>query len=170
LKTVVFFGYSNGGKTRAITGVAKELVNEGMKVGTMKHIHDKDFTIDTKGKDTWRHAAAGASVVVALAPNELTTIEKEDTRAMTIDELLYIFKSRHVDYLLIEGLYRKLSRRRNVVRVFCTRSLDEAADLLRKHPKPICILNVRPHRATHFQGVLLLRLPRDIRRLRKLIG
>jgi molybdopterin-guanine dinucleotide biosynthesis protein MobB len=167
---VVFFGYSDSGKTQAITSVAGELVKRGMKVGTLKHIHDEDFTIDTEGKDTWRHAAAGASVVVALAPNELTIIEREDTRAMTIDELLHIFRSRRVDYLLIEGLYRKLSKRPNVSRVICARSTEEASGLLAEHPKPICILHRKPQHASSLQGVPLLHLPRDMGRLLELIG
>ena len=167
---MVFFGYSNSGKTRTIVRVAKELVKRGKKVGTLKHIHQEDFTIDKKGKDTWLHAAAGASVVVALAPNELTTMEKGDTRGVTIDELLRIFDSRHVDYLLIEGLYRKLSRKRKVTRILCTKSDEETAELLREHPKPICIIDAGSRRATHFRGVPLLRLPRDTGRLLRLIG
>lgn len=170
MRTIVFLGYSNSGKTRAIVAVVRELVKAGRKVGTLKHIHDQDFTIDTKGKDTWRHAAAGASTVVALAPKELTIMERGDTSKMTIDQLLGIFRSQGVDYLIIEGLYRELSKRRGIMRILCARSREEAAELMKKHPRPICILNRWTHGDRHFEGVPLLQLPRDLKRLMTLIG
>lgn len=169
MRTVVFLGYSNSGKTYAIVGVVKELAKAGMKVGTLKHIHEADFTIDTKGKDTWRHAAAGASIVVALAPKELTIIEKKNTGNMTIDELILIFKRRGVDYLIVEGLYRKLSTRRRVVRILCARSRKNVVELLRIHPKPACILCSGTMDGEYFQHVPILRLPKDMKRLMKLI-
>ena len=170
MKTIIFLGYSNSGKTSAIVRVVGELARAGNKVGTLKHIHEVGFTIDTKGKDTWRHAEAGASTVVALAPRELTIIEKKDTSGMTIDELMRIFKRRRVDYLIVEGLYRKLSTKRGVVRVLCARSTIEAAELLTMHPKPVCILNRGNDGDTDYRGVPVLRLPKDMKRLMKLIG
>ena len=170
MKMVVFLGYSNSGKTSAIVKVVRQLVKQVKRVGTLKHIHDKDFTIDTKGKDTWRHAAAGSSTVVALAPKELTVIEKGDTSNLTIDQLIGIFKSRGVDYLLIEGLYRRLSRRRGVMRILCARSNEEAEELLRIHPKPLCILNRKHPRGETLAGIPVLSLPRDMPLLMRLMG
>ena len=166
---VVFLGYSNAGKTSAIVNVVGQLVKSGKKVGTLKHIHDRDFTIDTKGKDTWRHASAGASTVIAIAPNELTIIEKEDTSDLTIDRLFRIFRARQVDYLIIEGLYRKLSRRRGVVRILCVRTPEEAKELLALHPTPACILNRKETGQATIQGVPVLRLPRDLGRLMRIV-
>ena len=168
MKVVVFLGYSNSGKTSAIVSVVGQLVKAGKSVGTLKHIHETGFTIDTSGKDTWRHASAGASTVVALAPKELTIIERGDTSRLRMDSLFHIFESRHVDYLLIEGLYRRLSRRRGVTRVLCARSMDEAAELLAIHPRPVCIVSRKAEEKT-FQGVPVLALPRDTGRLLRLI-
>ena len=75
-----------------------------------------------------------------------------------------------MDYLLIEGLYRKMSRRRGVVRVLCARSGREAAVLLKLHPKPVCILYRGTDRGHSFQGTPVLRLPRDLTLLTKLIA
>ncbi len=163
-------GYSNAGKTSAIVSVVGQLVKAGRKVGTLKHIHDKDFTIDTEGKDTWRHSSAGASTVIALAPNELTIIEKGDTTGLTLDELFGIFRSRGVDYLLVEGLYRRLSKRRGVTRILCARNLEEAKELLALHPRPVCILNRGEDKGTAFEGIPVLTLPRDMGNLMSLIG
>ena len=169
MKVIVFLGYGDGGKTTAIVGVASQLVKAGKKVGTLKHIHDEGFTIDTMGKDTWRHASAGASVVVALAPNELTTIEKADTHELALDQLFGIFRSRHVDYLLIEGLYRKLSRRKDVMRILCVKTSKEAKELLAIHPKPMCILTRKEGGERAIQGIPVMKLPRDLAKVMKLI-
>ncbi len=169
MRVVIFIGYSGSGKTSAVVGVVGQLVKAGQRVGTLKHIHDKEFSIDTVGKDTWRHASAGASVVMALAPKELTVIEKRDTTSLQIDSVFRAFRSRHVDYLLIEGLYRKLSRRRGVVRVLCAKTLSEAEELLDVHPRPVCILSQKASTKRTFHGVPVLRLPRDLGRLMGLI-
>ena len=170
MRVVVFLGYSNAGKTSAIVSVIERLVKAGKKVGTLKHIHDRDFTIDTVGKDTWRHASAGASTVVALAPGELTIIEKGDTSELTLDKLFRLFRSRHVDYLLIEGLYRKLSTRKGVTRILCAKTEEEARELLRMHPRPVCIINGKEVRGTMFQRIPVLTLPKDMEKVMRLIG
>ncbi len=170
MNIVVFLGYSNSGKTTAIVRVVEELAKSGMKVGTLKHIHDEGFTIDRVGKDTWRHASAGATTVVALAPEEIAIIEKGDTSEIAIDDLIDIFTSRHVDYLIIEGLYRKLSRRKGVTRVLCARSVEEAEELLAIHPRPVCILNRREGGVKSILGVPILALPRDMKKFMSLIG
>ena len=170
MKVVIFLGYSNSGKTTALTRVVGQLVKAGKKVGTLKHVHDEDFTIDTRGKDTWRHASAGATTVIALAPNEVAIIEKGDTSKMTIDELFRIFRSRNVDYLLIEGLYRRLSRRKGVTRILCAKTIEDARELLLVHPRPICILNRGAGGESSVEGIPLLTLPRDTSELMRLIG
>ena len=170
MKTVLFLGFRKSGKTFAIVMVSKELVKRGDNVGTLKHIHDKDFSIDTEGKDTWRHAAAGASTIVSMAPRELAIIEKRDTTNLTIDHLIGIFASRDVDYLLIEGLYGRFSRRRGVVLVLCATSARQARELLRLHPKPVCILDNSAGGIGSIQGIPILRLPRDLPVLMNLIS
>jgi molybdopterin-guanine dinucleotide biosynthesis protein MobB len=169
VKTIVFLGFSNSGKTNAIVSLTRELVETGKKVGTLKHIHEAEFTIDTEGKDTWRHAAAGASVVVALAPRELTTIEKKDTNKITFGQLSRLFKRQGVDYLIVEGFYRRLPRKRGIVYILCSRSNKEAIDLLKMHPRPVCILSTRTRHEDSFQGIPLLCLPKDMKRLLRLM-
>ena len=170
MKVVIFLGYSNSGKTTALTRVVGQLVKAGKKLGTLKHVHEEDFTIDTRGKDTWRHASAGATTVIALAPNEVAIIEKGDTSKMTIDELFRIFRSRKVDYLLIEGLYRRLSRRKGVTRILCAKTIEDARELLLVHPRPKCFLNRGAGGVSSVEGIPLLTLPRDTSELMRLIG
>lgn len=68
-------GHSDSGKTTLIEGLLKELKRRGLRVATVKHdVHG--FDIDIPGKDTWRHAQAGADIVVISSPAKVALIEK----------------------------------------------------------------------------------------------
>jgi len=64
------YGESNSGKTTLVEKLILALIEKGYKVGSVKNIHIEDFSIDTQGKDTWKHSRAGARVVVARSKNE----------------------------------------------------------------------------------------------------
>ena len=98
-------GYHNSGKTTLIEKLIKWLKNDGYKIATIKNI-PKKFSIDTEGKDTWKHRQAGASVVVASSPDETAFIFK---RGMELKEIADILnKIVHPDLILVEG--RKMER------------------------------------------------------------
>ena len=73
---IAVIGTRNSGKTTVVEVIIKGLTKKGYSVASAKHIPEKEFTIDTQGKDTWRHAKAGASTVLSISPNELTIIKK----------------------------------------------------------------------------------------------
>lgn len=176
MKVVLFLGFSNSGKTTALTSLASEIVRRRLgKVGTLKHIHhDPDFTIDTKGKDTWLHAASGASVVISLAPSELAIIRKEPgVENLSLDEFLSIFRREKVDYVLVEGLYRKFSRKKGVAKIMCAVSEEQALDLLKEHGSKnvVCITGKVALKNLHkeIQGIPVLNVSKDIRKILSLI-
>ena len=168
MKVVLFLGYSGSGKTTALTSVAKEIVKRRLgRVGTLKHIHhDPDFSIDTRGKDTWLHAASGASVVISLAPNELAIIKREPgVENLNLDSFLAIFRGEKVDYVLVEGLYRKFSRKRGVSKILCVISEEQALDLLKEHglKNVVCITGkVAKSSRREIQGIPVLSVTKDI--------
>ena len=51
-------GKSGAGKTRLVTRLVRELRRRGYSVGTVKHA-SHGFDPDRRGKDSWRHFAAG---------------------------------------------------------------------------------------------------------------
>ena len=56
-------GKSKSGKTTLIEKLIPELKKRGYKIGIIKHaFHELEF--DKKGKDSWRHKAAGAETVM----------------------------------------------------------------------------------------------------------
>ncbi len=65
-------GKSGSGKTTLIEKILTELRRRGYRVATIKHHFHTDETLDAPGKDTYRHAMAGAERVVLISP--LTTV------------------------------------------------------------------------------------------------
>ena len=108
-KAVAVTGFKNSGKTRVIEALTKELTDRGFKVGTLKHTAD-DITLDTPGKDTSRHRAAGSAA---------TAILQENTTAVFLDQHLTlqqaVEKLGPLDYLIIEGFKTKDTHARIIV-------------------------------------------------------
>ena len=97
-----FVGESKSGKTSLIVEITKALSGRGYEVATIKHIADPDFTtIDTKGTDTYRHADAGASLVVGASSDETAFILKDRLDFSNITNM--IEEIVHPDIILIEG-------------------------------------------------------------------
>lgn len=78
------------------------LVSRGYRVATIKH-HRHDQDIDVQGKDSWRHAKAGARVTVVSGANQIGLFRKTD-RELPLDELLRLVED--ADIVLTEG-YRQ---------------------------------------------------------------
>ncbi len=96
-------GKSNVGKTTLLEKLLPELKKRGYRVATIKHdVHG--FSIDQPGKDTWKHARAGADIVVISSFEKMATIEKVD-RERTLDEIGA--KLENVDIIITEGYKRQ---------------------------------------------------------------
>jgi len=95
---VAIVGNSDTGKTTLIEKLVPDLKQRGYTVGTVKHTHH-GFKMDKKGKDTWRHQAAGADTVVAVSPRRIAIVKTspEDT----LEAALPYLDDR--DIVLVEG-------------------------------------------------------------------
>lgn len=102
IPAVSFVGWSGSGKTTLLVQVIAALRERGYRVGTIKH-HGGDFVIDQRGKDTWRHHEAGASVVVISSPAKFALMEwpEEEYRVEAI-----LSRITGVDIVLVEGYKR----------------------------------------------------------------
>jgi molybdopterin-guanine dinucleotide biosynthesis protein B len=92
-----FYGYHNSGKTALIEKLLKELTLRGYRVATVKNI-PHEFSIDTEGKDTWRHMKSGACTVVMSSLNETAFLFD---RRMDLDEITSMLSG--YDIILVEG-------------------------------------------------------------------
>jgi len=92
-------GYSGSGKTTFLEKLIAELKGRGYRVGVIKHTsHPVEF--DRPGKDTWRHARAGADVVVLASPDNVAVVRKYQSPPQPEDVLPLVDG---VDLIIIEG-------------------------------------------------------------------
>ncbi len=92
-------GKSNSGKTTLLEKIIREAKSRGWRVATLKHdVHG--FEMDQPGKDTWRHAQAGADIVAISSPHKIAILENvaED---QPLDEV--IARIQGVDVIFTEG-------------------------------------------------------------------
>ena len=97
------YGETKSGKTTLVERLIGALREKGYKVGSVKNIHVEDFTIDTEGKDTWKHSRAGAEVVVARSKDEAAFLVNKDLAPE--DVISIIKKIIELDVLLVEGFW-----------------------------------------------------------------
>ena len=96
MKIISVVGYKKTGKTALVGQLVKALKKHG-SVGTIKHLHEHD--INAKDTDTWKHAQAGADVVVAITPNELVKFSRNNYLSNGLDELA----NAGMDFAIVEG-------------------------------------------------------------------
>lgn len=92
-------GYSGSGKTTFLEKLIAQLKGRGYRVGVIKHT-DHPVEFDRPGKDTWRHARAGADVVVLASPDNVTAVRKYKSPPGPEDVLPLVDG---VDLIIIEG-------------------------------------------------------------------
>ena len=101
-------GWSGSGKTALIVRLIPELIARGYRVATVKHAHHA-FDIDTPGKDSYQHRAAGAAeVVVSSAKRWAIMHENRDEAEPALEDLLARLSP--VDIVLVEGFKNEVRR------------------------------------------------------------
>jgi molybdopterin-guanine dinucleotide biosynthesis protein B len=97
---VSFVGKSNSGKTTLIEKVIVELTSKKYKVATIKHTAE-EATLDTPGKDTWRHLHAG-SKATAIGSDKRIVLIKPVKRKSTVEEMARLLGEDY-DIIITEG-------------------------------------------------------------------
>jgi len=97
---VSIVGSSGSGKTTVLESLIPLLRAKGVRVGTVKHGCHK-LSLDEEGKDSWRHAEAGAEVALVSTPSGLGVFRSLDEE-LSLDELVELYLS-DMDLILAEG-------------------------------------------------------------------
>ena len=116
-------GRSDSGKTTFLEKLIPELTRKGYRVATVKH-DTHGFEVDREGKDSWRHAKAGAHAVVISSPQKLALIQKVEAD-LSLDEISLLMPE--VDLILTEGYKREGKPKIEIYR-------------RQVHPEPLCSL------------------------------
>lgn len=104
MKIIGLAGWSGAGKTTLLTRLIPHLIGQGLRVSTIKHAHHA-FDVDTPGKDSYVHRAAGATeVLVASSARFALMHELRGAAEPELPEL--IWRMEQVDLLVVEGFKR----------------------------------------------------------------
>ena len=123
-------GHRKSGKTAVIEGIVRELTKRGYRVATAKHTGQKDFSMDAKGKDTWRHSMAGANPVVCVSDVEIAILIKNGEADFALDKLFEFLPE--VDVLVLEGFSKLVLDDETIGKILCVRDREEYEDLRQK--------------------------------------
>jgi len=107
-------GRTNSGKTTLIEKLIPALAARGLRVATIKHHHHGDFQADHSGKDSWRHAQAGA-VATALAGTHRVAVFQRVETELSPEQIAQLFVVRP-DLVLTEGYKDSLFPKIEVIR------------------------------------------------------
>jgi len=120
---VAVLGRKDSGKTLVIENLVRGLKERGFQVATAKHVNLEGFSLDEEGRDTWRHAVAGANPVVSVSDVEMAILIRDGIEKFSLDGLLR-FMSR-VDTVLLEGFSKLVLENEEVGKVFCVKDQEE---------------------------------------------
>jgi len=141
MKVMGLAGWSGAGKTTLMAKLIPELIGRGISVSTMKHAHH-EFDVDTPGKDSYVHRAAGATEVVVSSSRRWAMMhEIRDREEPTAAQL--IAHMTEVDLLLIEGFKREPHDKMEIYRESNGKPLLSEND-----PTFVAVLSDRPVPAT----------------------
>ena len=111
--TFLVVGAHESGKTTLMVKLISGLVAEGLTVASIKHT-DHEYETDLPGKDSSRHAEAGANPALLVAGRRAARHWREE-RPQGLDPLLTA-EARGVDVILVEGFRRSSLPKIEVVR------------------------------------------------------
>ncbi|MCZ7357673.1 MAG: molybdopterin synthase [Candidatus Methanoperedens sp.] len=96
MRIISVIGYKKSGKTTLVELLVKALKEYG-SVGTVKHM--QEHSVNTPDTDTWKHARAGADVVIGVTGSELVKFSHDNNLVSAMDELA----NEGVDFGVVEG-------------------------------------------------------------------
>ena len=133
-------GSSNSGKTTAVEHIVKGLTEKGYTVASAKRIPEPDFTLDTEGKDTYRHAKAGAKTVLSVAPDELGIIRKVNTKKLSLEQVISEIPE-ETDVIILEGFKTLVGEDLSIPKVVGIKTATEMAEALNRYKNILAFIN-----------------------------
>jgi len=126
---IAVVGSRQSGKTTSVEAIVRGLTEKGYRVATVKHIHEADFSIDTGGKDTWRHAQAGAKTIMSVAPKEWAIIRKVDIADLNLSTFVQQCE-KEADVLILEGFRKLVAKNLTIPKVVTVKNKNEVTETI----------------------------------------
>jgi molybdopterin-guanine dinucleotide biosynthesis protein B len=165
-------GVSGSGKTTTLEYLISHLSKEKYKIGSVKHIHIPNFTIDKEGTNTWRYAKAGSKVTVAISPHEIAIIKKTEASPNQIDEVIELLEKEQLDIVFIEGFHRTISKKQNIPKIITAKDATDLQVTLKNAVPPVlAITGVFAQNSTKKveDKIPLIKIPAEGEQLLKII-
>jgi len=139
---ICVIGRKGAGKTTLIEALTRDLVNSGIRVSVLKHIHHDNFDVDIRGKDTWRFSKAGAETVIGMSKTKLFMVKQlSDCSANNYPDMDVIKLMERLiwnsDIIFVEGFKYSLGKSRDIHKIIIVRNNDEIKELLEIASEPI---------------------------------
>ncbi|MDT8781648.1 MAG: molybdopterin-guanine dinucleotide biosynthesis protein B [Candidatus Bathyarchaeota archaeon] len=169
---IAAIGTSGSGKTTTLEYLISQLSTEGYKIGTIKHIHFANFTIDKEGTNTWRHAKAGSKVVVAFSPDEVAVIRKKQIPTDQIGKIINFLKDDDLDIIFIEGLHDTMSKNQQIPKIITAKDETDLEQALKKAVAPVLAITGVVATITNKkieQNIPLIKIPSEGDKLLKIV-
>jgi molybdopterin-guanine dinucleotide biosynthesis protein B len=130
-------GVSGSGKTVTLEYLISHLSAESYKIGSIKHVHHKGFTMDKEGTNTWRYAKAGSKVIVAISPEEIDIIKKTEMALNDLDQIIALLEREQLDIVFIEGFHSLIAKRKDVPKIITAKDQQGLEQTLEGTVEPI---------------------------------
>jgi len=165
-------GVSGSGKTVTLEYLISRLSAEGYKIGSIKHVHHKGFTIDKEGTNTWRYAEAGSKVIVAISPDEIDIIKKTQMPLNDLEEIIALLEQEKLDIAFIEGFHSLIAKRQDVPKIITAKDQNGLEKTLVGTVQPILAIAgivAQNTSDTTYNGIPIIKVPEDGQKLVELV-
>ena len=139
-KLLVVVGTKKSEKTTVVEHIISGLTRKGFRIGSIKHIHHPDFTIDSEGTDTWRHAQPGSRIVATLSKNETALIIRDDLES-TLPSAPNFMMNQGLDMIVIEGLHSSMGQRTDIFKVITAHDSEDLKERINNTAPPIVAIS-----------------------------
>jgi molybdopterin-guanine dinucleotide biosynthesis protein B len=140
---IAVVGSKSSGKTTTIEALVKGLTKQNYRVAVIKHVSEPNFTLDTKGKDTWRFRQAGANIVTTIADHEMGIMKITDTHKLSLKQIIDSCGSEG-DVVFLEGFKELISDDKMIPKIVAIKSFQEAQKASNRFQNIIAFTNRAP--------------------------
>jgi len=123
LPIIAVIGNKKTGKTTLVELLVRAFTRDGLRIATVKHISLKNFSLDRKGTDTWRHYHAGAKKVISVSNSEIALLIRDIGHKFSLRTLEKF--TEEIDLLLLEGFSEYVSKTPYVGKIICVKNDGE---------------------------------------------
>jgi molybdopterin-guanine dinucleotide biosynthesis adapter protein len=169
---VAAVGRSGSGKTVTLEYLISQLSAKGYRIGSIKHVHHKGFTMDKEGTNTWRYAKAGAKVIVAVSPEEVAIIKKTELALNELEKMTSLIQNEKLDILFIEGFHSLVAKRTDVAKIITAKDRAGLEETLEGTVAPILAITGIVAKTTSdnlFREIPIIRVPEEGQNLVELV-